>query len=88
MERITRTFKNRAVIFGNGDDVIAPYFPGYCGEHTSQHNGAQQLGGPPQYRIPALLMMGPQSAPANRTNMGPRGKGSGLKRRASVAFGV
>lgn len=88
MERLTCTFKNRMVIFGNGDDNIAPYLSGYCGAHTSQHNGVQQLGSPAHYQILALLMTGLHSATAICTDMGPSGKGSGLKWRVSSSWYV
>lgn len=45
MQKLVSAFQNRTVLFGNGDEVIAPYFAGYCGSHASIYPGLRQLAG-------------------------------------------
>ncbi|KZP09375.1 hypothetical protein FIBSPDRAFT_963990 [Athelia psychrophila] len=78
---LVNNFKNRTVIFGNGDDLIAPYFEGYCGTHTSQYPGQhlKQLAGPLLYHSPSMVTGTARKAAGSYST----GKG---KRRASVSF--
>lgn len=80
---LVNNFKNRTVIFGNGDDLIAPYFEGYCGTHTSQYPGQhlKQLAGPLLYHSPSMVTGTARKAAGSYST----GKG---KRRASVSFGM
>lgn len=45
MQELVLAFRNRTVVFGNGDKVIAPHFSGYCGVHASVYHGLTQLAG-------------------------------------------
>lgn len=48
MAHLITAFKNRSTVFGNGDDMVAPYFDGYAGSYASQYPGQmlEQLNGP------------------------------------------
>lgn len=45
MQKLVFTFQNRTIMFDNSDELIAPYFAGYCGSHASVYKGLKQLGG-------------------------------------------
>src|SRR6266436_2310984 len=79
-------FKTRPVTFGNGDDILAPYFAGYCGTHISLHPGQtlEQLGGPFQFNFGPESMFFSHSNGLTYTSVSAGRKG---KRRASLSFG-
>lgn len=79
MQKLINEFRNRTVIFGNSDDVVAPYFAGYCGSHASVYAGLRQLGGE-LIQVPRSLNVLQRRA---SVTMIPGGSTFGSRRRAS-----